>query len=131
MEDVRATQHEDSALHALFIWYLRLRCNLIHQYLRRYQPGDDGLILTNLHLLQANPSYADPESCGGRFASVLDVLNSVCAPPDDEATRFIRFICLLSAVSSDARILNLVPQAPDSAIFHRHLQIVYYRLGLL
>jgi hypothetical protein len=57
--------YEDSALHALFIWYLRVRCNLTYQYLRIYQPGDFGLpaqlwtqygaSLTGFHLLQANP----------------------------------------------------------------------------
>jgi hypothetical protein len=94
-------------LHALFIWYLRSRSNLIDQFVRRYQPKGArsqlrthyGTGLTGCHLLQANPSYADPETCGGKFAPVVDVLSSVCEPNDVAA----RLICLLSAVSSDAR----------------------------
>jgi hypothetical protein len=44
-------------------------------------------------------SFVDPELCGGKYASVLDVLNSVSLP-DDDATRFL---CVSSSVPGDAR----------------------------
>jgi hypothetical protein len=56
------TRHEANALHALFVWYMRVRNTLIEQYLRVNEPDAVlrslyGAELTGRHMLQGNPSF--------------------------------------------------------------------------
>jgi hypothetical protein len=103
----RPSPQVESALQALFIGYLRSRSDRIDGYVRRYQPDGNqsqlrtyyGTGLSGSHMLQANPSYVDPDACGGKFAPLADLLSSVGEPSDAAAL----LICLMSTVSSDTR----------------------------